>query len=169
MSAHLSEQEFQKYLDQQTTSKEVQQIEQHLAECVNCQQELHIYQEIYQALQQEPDFSLPTDFTYKVTSRLSAEKKSFFPRFYFENFLASLGILTAGIFVINLYGSDQLYHIFSKLPVYLDHFWRMLSGIFPSIPAFVKSGYALAGLTLLLVITLFEKSILRKKDSYFLL
>jgi len=169
MSPHLNEGEFQKYLDQQMTGKEVQQIDQHLANCVNCQQELLLYQEIYQALQREPDFSLPADFNYKVMSRLTAEKKSFLQSFYIENFLAILGILAAIIFVINLYGFDQLFHIFSKLPPYLDHLWRMLRNIFPSMPAFVKSGYALAGLTLLIVITLFENSILRKRDSYFLL
>jgi hypothetical protein len=169
MSAHLSEREFQQYLDQKATGKEVQQIEQHLANCTNCQQELHLYREMYRALQQEPDFSLPADFSYKVMSRLTADKKSFLQRFYFENFLVILGILAAVIFVINLYGFDQLFQIFTKLPLYLDNFWRMLRNIFPSIPAFIKSGYMLAGLTLLIVITLFENSILRKRDSYFLL
>lgn len=169
MSPHLSERDFQRYLDQQATKKEVQQIDQHLTDCRNCQQELNLYQEIYHALQQEPDFELPVDFNRKVMSRLALEKRPSANHFYFENFLAILGIFTAAIFILYLYGLNPVFRIFSNLAPYLNHFWGMLSWMFPVIPDILKSGYAMAVLTILIVISLFENRILRKRDTYFLL
>lgn len=168
MSPHLSERDFQRYFDQQTTKKEVQQIDQHLTDCRSCQQELNLYQEIYHALRQEPDFELPVDFNRKVMSRVALEKRPSANHFYFENFLAILGILAA-IFILYLYGLNPVFHIYSNLPPYLNHFRGMLSGMFPVIPDFLKSGYAMAALTILIVISLFENRILRKRDTYFLL
>jgi Putative zinc-finger len=169
MSLHLNEKELQRYLDKQTTEKETQLIEQHLAGCRNCRQELHFYREIYQALQQEPDFTLSAEFNQKVMSRLAPDNRPFIRSFYFENFLAILGILAAMVFAIQIYGLTPLFKIFSNLPPYFDHFWGMLRGISPAIPGFLKSGYALAGLTLLIVITVFENSVLKKRNHYFLL
>jgi len=168
MSPHLSERDFQRYLDQLATKKEVQQINQHLTDCRSCRQELNLYREIYHALQLEPDFELPVDFNRKVISRLALEKRPSANHFYFENFLAILGILAA-IFILYLYGLNPVFQIYSNLPPYLNHFWGMLSGMFPVIPDFLKSGYAMAALTILIVISLFENRILRKRDTYFLL
>jgi hypothetical protein len=169
MTTHLTERDFQRYLDQQVTKREKQQLDQHLATCRTCQQELSLYREIYHALQVEPDFKLSVDFNRKVISRLDLEKKPFPHHFYFENFLAILGILAAVIFIIYLYGLNPVFQIFSNLPPYLNHFWGMLQGMFPIIPDFLKSGYAMAALTILILLSLFENRILRKRDTYFLL
>jgi hypothetical protein len=168
MSQHLSEIEFQQYLDHQLTQAEAQQIERHLADCPDCRQQLINYQKIYDALRQEPEFELPVDFARNIMGRLSDNKKSPLTRFYFENLLVICGIATATIFIFNLYGFNPILHIVSIISPYLNYFWGALEGISQLMPDFFKSGYALTGLVILIVITFFEHTFLKNRRTHFL-
>jgi hypothetical protein len=168
MSQHVSEIEFQKYLDHQLTQIKEQQIDQHLSECKNCRQQLLNYQKIYDALRQEPEFELPADFARTIMARLAIDKKSPLTHFYFENLLAILGILAAAIFIFDLSGFNPILHIFSSISPYLNYFWGILEGTFRSIPNFFRSSYTLTGLAILTVITLFEHAFLRNRNTHFL-
>ncbi|MBN1465177.1 zf-HC2 domain-containing protein [candidate division KSB1 bacterium] len=66
MMNHLNDDTMQDYLDGNISAREREEVRQHLEECEQCRDLLASYQDVFAALEREPDFELPKNFTRKV-------------------------------------------------------------------------------------------------------
>jgi len=75
-STHLTENQLQEYLDHSLSNPAP--VENHLALCPACREEISLYQQLYRQLQAPPPFNLPQDFTHIVAEAAFSAKKSAF-------------------------------------------------------------------------------------------
>jgi len=75
MNNHLTEEQFQDYLDNLDNFDKIY-FEEHLRICSSCQKNLEIYQELYTALNSDPFPALSNDFSAQVVSAISGPQES---------------------------------------------------------------------------------------------
>ena len=70
---HLTDEQFQDYLDGNLTGNDFALVEAHLDACEQCRDNLRQYRLLYERLGDDAGFSLPADFTATVVSRIEQE------------------------------------------------------------------------------------------------
>ena len=75
MNNHLTEEQFQDYLDNLDNFDKIDS-EEHLRICDSCQKNLAIYQELYTALKTDPFPSLSENFSSQIVSAISDPQES---------------------------------------------------------------------------------------------
>ena len=64
------------YLEKETTAEETEKVEEHLAACADCREELDAVREMKKALQSLPDEALPEGYHTELMQKLQAEAAS---------------------------------------------------------------------------------------------
>jgi len=117
---HLTDEQFQEYLDGNLADESRSVVETHLEVCEHCRDNLRQYQLLYERLGDDSGFSLPADFAAGVVSRIESESAenassrvwSVIPGFAF--IAAIIGTL------VYFFGIPSHSHVDSSLTVFFD-------------------------------------------------
>ncbi len=92
---HLSDEEIQKYLDEDPSLNKTK-FEKHLKSCHICQPNVQVYRQLYTGLSDETGFLLSANFSDSVVSQLKQSKEKSY------NFFETALLIIAGLFSLGL-------------------------------------------------------------------
>jgi len=156
MSNHLTEEEFQDYLDKNTRLSS-RDIEEHINICGTCQKSLEVYRELYTALETDPFPALTEDFSAQIVSKISEPQESRWQLFESGSIIAFFlfGIAASVYFVNPLpFLTNVVNNIIGNLGAYATKFLPEFNG---SLPVFIVA------IVILLLVEIIDKKLLRPR------
>jgi hypothetical protein len=163
---HLSDDEIQEVLDKNKPHKS-SDIQIHLENCDLCREALKQYQNLYAALENDPDFKLPRNFARSVAAKLNLEPSSPFSFPMTEIIIIVAGVLLALAAAVYFVDMKPIVNAFSKITLprigldnaYLAPIKNLLSGLNGSLILLPFAGLAL------IAVAVFDRIIHKVKMS----
>ena len=92
---HLTDSDIQNYLDGNLTHKQISTIEQHIADCESCKNEVANYHELYQGLKEDTGFKLSPNFSQSIILKIQGDLPITFHIRIRDVFLSVIGLIFA--------------------------------------------------------------------------
>ena len=163
---HLTDDEIQEILDKKKPHQN-SDIQTHLEGCDVCRDALKQYQNLYTALDTDPEFKLPRDFARSVAAKLNLEPSSPFSFPMTEITIIVAGVLLALAAAVYFVDMKPILSAFSKITLprigldnaYLAPIKNLLSGLSESLILLPFAGLAL------IAVAVFDRIIHKVKMS----
>ena len=168
MQDHLSSTDIQNFLDHTISQEEKKQLVTHLYACSQCRRELEDYKSIFQDLETEENFELPSEFTQNVVSQLTPYLPYHSKEKWSDFSFAFVGILASLIASLHFLGAE-------RIQSYLGIFQQLLQKI-KTIPLNIDSShfnilvnpYLITFIGILAVILFLDRVVFQKRMLHFM-